>query len=156
MTKAQVGQSQGQATTVRVEDVEIRPGWMETTMNWNLGTPFPLTTNLPLPLRRTHARAPIPEPHLLGPSRSQTSPSQKIRKTTTTIFVTDLIAEANTGTDGTVLTKRTLEEDAARAIWIHHQRPSGMYCHLSLVAPLAHHTGPGRLRSDTTKQKSRL
>lgn len=124
-------------------------------MKWTLGTPFPLTSNLPLPLRRTHARAPIPEPHLLGPSRNQTSQSQKIRKTKTTIFVTDLTAEGNTGIVGTVLTKRTLEEDEAKAIWTLHQRPSGMYCHLSLVAPLAHHTGPGRPRSDTMKQKSR-
>lgn len=155
MTEAQVGQSQGQVSTVRVEDVETRPGWMKTTMKWTLGTPFPSTTNLPLPLLHTHARVPIPAPHLLYPSRNQTLRSQKIRKTTT-VFVTGLSAEGSPGIEGTVLTKRTLEEDEAKAIWTLHQRPSGMYCHLSLVAPLAHHTGPGRPRSDTTRPKSPL
>lgn len=156
MTEAQVGRSQGQVTTVHVEDVETRPGWMKTTMKSNLGTQFPSTENLSLPLRRTHARAPIPEPLLPGPSRNQTSRSQKIRKTTRTVYVTDLSAEANTGIDVTILTRRNIEEDGAKAIWTPHQHPSGMYCHLSLVAPLAHHTGPGRLRSGTMTPKSRL
>lgn len=154
MTEAQVGRSQGQVTTVRVEDVGTRPGWMKNTMKSNLGTPFPSTTTIYLPLRRTHARAPIPEHHLLGPSRNQTSRNQKIRKTTTTVYVTDLSAEVNTGIDVTVLTRRKIGEDEAKAIWTLHQHPSGMYCHLSLVAPLAHHTGPGRLRSGTMTPKS--
>ncbi|KAI7786989.1 hypothetical protein LA080_001781 [Diaporthe eres] len=115
--------SHGQVTTVRVEDVETRPGWMKTTMKWTLGTPFPSTTNLPLPLLHTHARVPIPAPHLLYPSRNQTLRSQKIRKTTT-VFVTGLSAEGSPGIEGTVLTKRTLEEDEAKAMWTLHQRPS--------------------------------
>lgn len=154
MTEAPVGQSQGQVNAVRVLDVEIRTGWMmRTTMKWTLGTPFPPTTNPPL--RRTHARAPIHAPRLPGPSRNQTSRSRRIRKTMTTVFATDLSAVRNTGIDGTFLTRRTLEEDEAKATWTLHQRPSGMYCHLSLVAPLAHHTGPGRPRSDTMIPKSR-
>lgn len=154
MTEAQVGQSRGQVTTARVEGVEIRPGWMKTTMKWTLGTPSPSTSNLPL--HRSHARAPVPEPRLPGrPSQNQMSRNLKIHKTAT-VFVIDSTAEENTGIDATVLTGRTLEGDTAKATWTPHQRPSGMYCHLSLVAPLAHHTGPGRPRGDTTNPRSLL
>lgn len=153
MREAQGGQSQGQVTTIRVVDAENRPSWTKTTMKWTLGTRFPSTTNLLR--RRIHARAPTPEPHLLGTSRSQTSRNQRIHKTKT-VCVTDLSAEENTGIDGMALTRRTLEEDEAKAIWTLHQRPSGMYCHPFLVASLAHHTGPGRPRSDIMTPKSRL